>query len=68
MMDVLPDHLFELVEDTFGRDCVYEFIHNRCLFDYLNYELCKLKPFYDSDGETFPWNFKLSAPLTFFEV
>lgn len=34
----------------------------------INYELIKLKPYYESVGENFPWSFKLSVPITFYDI
>lgn len=47
---------------------MYQFIHNKCLFDCFNNELSKLKPFYDNDGEAFLWTFRFSTPLTFYDI
>lgn len=57
-----------MIEEKAGTNCYYEFMHNRCLFDCINYELRKLKPFYDSNGECFPWDFKLTSSLTFYDI
>ena len=64
---ILPEEVFEeTVEENQVDNYVEMFV--RCIFDALNSELIRLRPYYDTNGETFPWSFKMSVPITFFEI
>lgn len=64
--EVIP---FGALEQLLSEDePSYSEAHKTCLFDAVNAELVKFKPYYESVGECFPWSLSICPSITFYEI